>query len=82
MNDPLLTDDAERWEADASAYGWQMPRAEWWKRQWGIRHIRCAYFAGKVQQNNQFWHSQGLILTGYDNWVLYGIRRGWERPMR
>jgi hypothetical protein len=73
--------DREYWELDGKAYGWIMPQAAWWKRLPVIRHIRCAYLAGQVRRHNAFWTGAGKIPTGYDNWVLYGIRIGKERPL-
>ena len=65
--------DLEKWLEDGEKFGWEMPRAVWWKRLPVIRHVRAAYLSARVEFHNDFWLSAGLIPTGYDNWVLWGI---------
>lgn len=69
----------ELWHEDKRDNAWEMPAAPWWKRLWGIRHIRAAYHAMEVDHWNQTVSMLGMIPSGYDRWVVYGIRRGWER---
>jgi len=74
-----MTDD-EQWEKDSRDFGWEMPRAAWWKRLPVIRRFRAAFAAAHVNQHNAFWTSLGSIPSGYDRWVVYGIATGKERP--
>jgi hypothetical protein len=68
----------ERWNADRIEFGWTMPSAPWWKRLWGVRHFRAALALWAVERHDAFWLQQGKIPTGYDDWVIYGMVRGWE----
>ena len=72
--------DFEMWVQDGNEMGWEMPSAPWWKRLPVIRHIRAIYGLIKLEQHNRFWLRAGLIPTGYDEWVVYGIARGMEKP--
>jgi hypothetical protein len=72
-------DDDARWRADGVRYGWVMPTAPWWKRLLVIRHFRAAWGHHQVHRHNDLFAHMGLIPTGYDAWVLYGIARGLER---
>lgn len=71
--------DDELWHKDSQAFGWEMPAAAWWKRLPIIRHFRAAYATMQVRRHNLFWIAAGKIPSGYDNWVVYGIARGFER---
>lgn len=71
--------DADLWIEDGAKYNWVMPSAPWWKRLPVIRHIRTKYLQLQVFRHNSFWVGAGLIPTGYDEWVLYGIWIGKER---
>lgn len=73
-------DDHKRWLADGMAHGWSMPTAPWWKRLPIIRRFRAAWAAGRVAEHDAFYGRLGLIRTGYDRWVLWGIAHGFERP--
>lgn len=74
-----MTDDDRRWMADGERYGWEMPSASWWKRLPIIRRFRAAWGHYRVDRHNDLMAFIGLIPTGYDRWVLYGIARGFER---
>ena len=69
-----MTDDA--WEIDGKTYGWVMPYSPWWKRLPIIRHFRFIYYSYCVTLHNEFYTRIGLLPTGYDKWVLYGIWKG------
>lgn len=71
--------DLQRWTEDGQRFGWVVPAAPWWKRLPGIRHFRAAIGARAVAKHNRFYGALGLMLTGYDEWVLYGIFHGYER---
>ena len=70
----------ERWLKDGADFGWEMPRAAWWKRLPVIRHVRAAVAQHQADQWNSMWLSLGEIPSGYDNWVIFGIAAGKERP--
>lgn len=74
-----MNDDDRLWLEDAKQWGWEMPRASWWKRLPVIRHVRAAMARHRVGQWEAFWLSAGLLPRGYDRWVIYGIARGFER---
>jgi len=71
--------DMDLWFEDKRANGWEMPSASWWKRLPIIRHIRAAYHRVRLERHNTFYLSVGMIPSGYDNWVIYGIAKGMER---
>jgi hypothetical protein len=73
-----MTDD-ELWLEDMRINNWLMPFAPWWKRLPVIRHFRAAMLRNQVAQHDAFWLNTGLIPSGYDRWVIYGIARGYER---
>ena len=73
-----MTKSDELWLEDKIANGWSMPSAPSWKRLSIIRHIRAAYHSVKVSEHERIYRSMGMIPNGYDRWVIYGIRRGWE----
>ena len=66
------------WREMKKDEGWELPeKASWPLRLPIIRHIRFAYLVMRVARHYQFYGSLGLFSTGYDEWVLYAIRRGW-----
>lgn len=74
-----MTDRNELWLADMDDNGWMMPPAPFWKTLPIIRHFRAAYYAYRVHEHETFWGRIGMVPSGYDRWVLYGIRRGYDR---
>jgi hypothetical protein len=74
-----MTESMERWLEDGLQNNWQMPRAAWWKRLPGVRHVRAVWHVGRVAQYQAYYRSMGLLPTGYDEWVLWGIAHGMER---
>lgn len=70
---------AADWYIAKNEQGWVMPTAPRWKRWPFIRHLRCALLSRQVAQHNSFFGSRGLLISGYDNWVLHGIWTGQER---
>lgn len=77
MNDHDAAGDD--WEADQKVHGWIMPSAPRWKRLPIIRHVRALICAGRVRKHEQMVRFLGMIPSGYDQWVLYGIWKGRER---
>lgn len=67
------------WRADAFLYGWIMPFAPWWKRLPVVRHCRFLWHSILLDRHNDMVREMGLIPTGYDEWVLFGIWHGMER---
>jgi hypothetical protein len=67
------------WHDDQSSLGWVMPSAPRWKRLPIIRHLRAIRAAWHVFQHDSFYTRLGMIPTGYDQWVLHGIWKGYER---
>lgn len=70
--------DLEKWKADGRNLGWKMPSAPWWKRLPVIRHIRVMWIGIQIARHDRFWRAFGLLPTGYDQWVLFGIWHGKE----
>lgn len=67
-----------RWAITGLRNGWKMPAAPWWKRLPLIRHIRVAYHAARLVIWEDFWIRAGYVPSGYDDWVLHGMWKGWE----
>ena len=74
------------WEGQGRRYGFIPPMGDVsgfshlskpWQRWWGIRHVRCVNKMVGLGQHNAMWRSAGLIPTGHDEWLLYGMWRGW-----
>ena len=68
----------DNWQARGNRLGWWAPRpasAVW--RLPIVRHLRFGWHAAHIAS----WYSRGPgsigIPTGYDAWVLCGIRGGW-----
>lgn len=70
------------WIEDGEVNDWVMPRAAWWKRLPVIRRFRAAWHGLRVAVHQDAWtRATGALHSGYDNWVLYGIAKGQERPL-
>lgn len=72
------------WREDAIKNGWYMPPVSRWKRLPIIRHIRAAYLGSKAEEYRDMTGALGLGIGGvpqYDQWMIHGIRRGFE-PVR
>jgi len=75
-----MADRHHHWRMDGADQGWRMPPAPSVKRLPLIRHIRAIRLLWRVEQHNDLWQAAGLIPTGYDHWVPYGIWHGLEAP--
>ena len=74
----IVTDDDKRWAEDRDNLGWVLPKpAPAWKRWPVIRKIRAVVMAFAVDRHETMWGEFGGIPSGYDEWVLYAIGRGW-----
>ena len=72
----------ERWDKEwrevGRSHGWELPTpAPWLLRLWGIRYVRAAMASVQLIQKDQLWLSLDCSRTGYDDWVIYAIARGW-----
>lgn len=77
-----MSESEKMWLEDAARNGWVMPRASWWKRLWGIRHVRYIHHSIQAQKFRNMTAAMGLGIGGvpqFDRWVLYGILTGKER---
>jgi hypothetical protein len=74
-----MTDDLKLWEEDGKRFGWVMPKAARWKRLPVIRRFRAVFHSIRLERHNRFWAVQGCLISGYDEWVLFGIAMGKER---
>lgn len=73
----MFTNDSEtRWREDGINNQWCLPeRSHRFFRLPVIRHLRALYHTIRVE-----WHYTRCpvgLRTGYDEWVLYAIARGW-----
>lgn len=71
-----MTDESEKlWLDDGDRYGWSLPpKSHWIFRLPIIRNIRAAYYIVMIS----WWYSVVPgVRSGYDEWVIYAIRRGW-----
>ena len=76
MGDEVKT--REQWIAYGAKWEWVPPppaRLIW--RFPVIRYFRWFFLNLAVARHSKFWVSIGYIPTGYDNWVLYGVSKGW-----
>ena len=43
-----------------------------------VRHVRAFWHGWRTERHYARWASVGSVLrSGYDEWVLYGIWKGW-----
>lgn len=58
--------------------GWRLPpSASRWKRLPVVRFFRAVVAAWRVARHNELCAAMGMLPTGYDEWVVYAISRGW-----
>lgn len=67
------------WKRTGESNGWLMPIAPRWKRLPVIRHFRALAGAVAVSKHEAIYEHTGMISTGYDQWVLWGMFHGYER---
>lgn len=66
------------WREVGQSHGWQLPPpAPWPLRLWGIRYVRAAAASVRLIRRIQRSSSAECFPTGYDDWVVYAIARGW-----
>ena len=71
-----MTGSDDRWRRDGAANGWKLPPpAAWWWRLPVVRHVRAVVHAERMEGHYSLWPNS--LRSGYDDWVLYAIRRGW-----
>ena len=69
----------EEWREVGRSQGWELPPpAPWPLRLWGIRYVRAAVASVQlIRRHKQLGASLDYFPTGYDDWVIYAIARGW-----
>ena len=68
----------EEWTDIGAERKWLPPiLPAWGYRLPGIRHIRTIWHGIRAANYGAMWSSMGFINTGYDDWVLFGMWRGW-----
>ena len=68
----------DEWREVGRSHGWQLPPpAPWPLRLWGIRYVRAAVASARLIRRVQRSSSPECFPTGYDDWVIYAIARGW-----
>lgn len=67
------------WREQQASHKWTLPKpASRFFRLPIIRFFRAMLLTWKVERHYHFWSSNfGSIRSGYDEWVIYAIRRGW-----
>lgn len=71
----VLLDTEDKWISYGALYDWTPPpKAAWYYRLPILRLFRFAYNAWLVERHYSMCIG---IRTGYDDWVLFGIMRGW-----
>ena len=70
--------DEKRWRAVQKRTGWKLPpKAHWLLRLPFICRVRGVFISIRVERHYRFWQAMGSVRSGYDEWVLYAIHRGW-----
>ena len=69
----------EEWREVGRTHGWELPpAAPWALRLQGIRYVRAAVASVQlIRRQRQLGESLDYFPTGYDDWVIYAIARGW-----
>lgn len=68
----------EEWREVGRTHGWELPPAAPWPlRLRGIRYVRAAVASVRLIRRHQRGSSLDCIPTGYSDWVIYAIARGW-----
>lgn len=66
------------WIADGDSCGWSLPApAPWLLRLPIVRGVRAVLAAWKLERHYAVYGVMGLARSGYDEWVVYAIARGW-----
>lgn len=74
-----MNESDERWERDRVQRRWRMPTSSRWKRLPGIRLIRFVWHSYRLVRHQAAFSGLGMWSSGYDEWVLYGIARGFDK---
>lgn len=72
--------EIERWRHDGEEWGYSMPAATAWKRLPIVRHIRAIRAKIAVEHWYAFGPGSIGLRSGYDDWIIFGIWHGLERP--
>ena len=69
------------WKEEGEKNDWKMPNAPLWKRLPIIRRIRAAIISHRMERHYAQWRAVGAVFRQpYDDWALWGIAHGFERP--
>lgn len=74
-----MADPITEWREIGERNGWRMPPSPWWKRLPVVRHVRVLWHSYHLVRHEQIARSLGMIPTGADAWVLWGMLRGLDR---
>lgn len=74
-----MYDDYFSWKEAGRRNDWYMPTAPLWKRLPIIRHIRAAWHWERLAGGDAVHHAIGKVVSDRKAWVLWGMRRGFER---
>jgi hypothetical protein len=68
----------ERWEKDKALCKWELPPpAAWPLRLPVIRWFRATWVTIQVERHYAYGMGSIGLRSGYDEWVVYAIARGW-----
>lgn len=74
-----MSERKEQWLEDGAKNGWEPMRpATRWKRLPVIRHMRAFYLKVQIERHYVVWNAMGAMRSGYDDWALVGIWRGYS----
>jgi hypothetical protein len=68
--------EIQKWRETGRRERWIMPKTWRISRLPIIRHVRTLWAAWGVERHYAVWESAGLLRSGYDEWVLWGLWRG------
>ena len=68
--------EIQKWRETGIKNRWTMPKTWGISRLPIIRHVRTLLAAWAVERHYAVYESMGLLHTGYDEWVLWGLWRG------
>lgn len=76
-----IDEAGESWIDEGHEKGWMMPVKRWFQRWPIVRHFWVGWVGIQVERHNTRWRQMGSIPTGYDEWVLYGVWRGFDNAI-
>jgi len=71
-------DSDVQWRRDRDHWDWTLPPPAPRPLRWPvIRWFRAVALTWRINRHYAPWGALGFLWTGYDDWVLYAVRRGW-----